>query len=456
MRVKQKTVAYILVLAIVVALIVIPVATTGLFSFNDMWYEIIGSPQRELEPGQTTEPAAPPFTDEPTPVPVIPLKECSGASTPTCSGKCNTAGDVCFHPMDISDFATQYYLAVNDKYTLCDKTITFKDIIHTYSPASDTVVVDVNGVQKKILVEDGAVAVNGLLVQVGEVFYSDTQIDRSATLWVACDKCYCAEYNANALGSCTDSDGKNPSEKGYVDGWMKDITGDIIESFKIYDECSGSGKQINEMWCYDNPDGKGQVRGRMVFDCANGCGWGRCNKAGKCSDSDYGKNYYIKGTTTVSEAYDDGSPPGTDTCRLSYESDHNTYSGDDVDSCDAGENCEIDEYFCDQDDLWHAWGHLMICPYGCSDGACINPNYESISGDCYDEDGGKDYGIKAMVYFRDDYGGIVAQVDECREGMAPAPKSSLFLVEYYCDENGEIAKEFGHQCANGCVDGACQ
>ncbi|MEI6379165.1 MAG: hypothetical protein WCO55_05910, partial [Candidatus Falkowbacteria bacterium] len=74
---------------------------------------------------------------------------------------------------------------------------------------------------------------------------------------------------ANVTPTCVDTDARDIYNRGSVSGM--DASG---KSYTTYDECTGSGKQLNEMWCYDLNGGK--VAGNMNFDCANGCANGAC------------------------------------------------------------------------------------------------------------------------------------------------------------------------------------
>lgn len=65
-----------------------------------------------------------------------------------------------------------------------------------------------------------------------------------------------------------------------------------------------------------------------------------------CTDSDGGKNYYVKGTATNSKG-----DSGTDYCANDYPS------------------WNMIEFYCDGKGVVANWGYL--CPAGCKDGACI-------------------------------------------------------------------------------------
>jgi eight-cysteine-cluster-containing protein len=121
----------------------------------------------------------------------------------------------------------------------------------------------------------------------------------------------------------------------------------------VEDGCSGSiCRSINDdpvtttcefLDCFDNEQ----------YDLNCGCVEGECiwheGEVGGCTDSDEGKNYYVKGTTTK------GDDVVTDACTNTTE---------------AGSNIEtLKEYFCvEESNIEHA---LYACPNGCSDGACV-------------------------------------------------------------------------------------
>jgi hypothetical protein len=78
--------------------------------------------------------------------------------------------------------------------------------------------------------------------------------------------------------SCVDSDVNEKPNDIYIKGnvTVTDVNG---VSTSVYDECSGSKQQVNEMWCYESPSGSGNyVQGKMVYECPNGCLDGACIK----------------------------------------------------------------------------------------------------------------------------------------------------------------------------------
>ena len=78
--------------------------------------------------------------------------------------------------------------------------------------------------------------------------------------------------------SCVDSDVNDKPDDILIKGSVTyiDKSGKEVE---VFDECSGSKLQVNEMWCYESPAGSGNfVSGKMVYDCPEGCLDGACIK----------------------------------------------------------------------------------------------------------------------------------------------------------------------------------
>ena len=77
---------------------------------------------------------------------------------------------------------------------------------------------------------------------------------------------------------------------------------------------------------------------------------------GICTDSDGGKDYYVKGFTT------DGFMTRTDSC---YDSIAGAVS-----SC-SGNNCALQEFFCGTDSSVYVDLNYTACPNGCQEGKCV-------------------------------------------------------------------------------------
>jgi hypothetical protein len=78
--------------------------------------------------------------------------------------------------------------------------------------------------------------------------------------------------------TCVDSDVNEKPQDIYIKGNVVFTNEDGVDT-TVYDECTGSKQQVNEMWCYESPSGSGNyVQGRMVYNCPKGCLDGACTK----------------------------------------------------------------------------------------------------------------------------------------------------------------------------------
>jgi len=78
--------------------------------------------------------------------------------------------------------------------------------------------------------------------------------------------------------TCVDSDVNEKPNDIYIKGSVTYTDENGVEN-TVYDECTGSKMQVNEMWCYESPAGSGNyVQGKMVYDCEKGCLDGACIK----------------------------------------------------------------------------------------------------------------------------------------------------------------------------------
>lgn len=78
--------------------------------------------------------------------------------------------------------------------------------------------------------------------------------------------------------TCVDSDVNEKPNDIYVKGSVTYTNESGVETV-VYDECTGSKAQVNEMWCYESPAGSGNyVQGKMVYNCPKGCLDGACIK----------------------------------------------------------------------------------------------------------------------------------------------------------------------------------
>jgi hypothetical protein len=171
------------------------------------------------------------------------------------------------------------------------------------------------------------------------------------------------------------------------------------------------------------------------IDCPNGCEDGACISEGDvqedsvCTDSDGGKDYYVKGSiTTETETL-------WDKCRYSMLT--KSFDG-------------VGEWYCEQG---HARRTDVRCTGGCEDGVCLG---EAVVPECIDEDGDdlfvkgsakEEYGSGTNdCCFESPYGGSwVPNGSYVREGLC---KTNVTLGEYGVTEKRVL-------CPNGCEDGAC-
>ena len=165
--------------------------------------------------------------------------------------------------------------------------------------------------------------------------------------------------------TCSDSDKGDIYTKGYCqdsrhvnDGW---------------DMCSDGVYQggVLEYTCSDSYLGK--VCGTKHYSCPNGCENGECIEktivTTTCTDSDGGKNYYVKGSANPVSSSIDGR---VDCCKLSYS----TYMGDSVNHIGPGGGACVTsgsylyEAICGSDG--NPTSFVYQCPNGCQNGVCIS------------------------------------------------------------------------------------
>lgn len=269
--------------------------------------------------------------------------------------------------------------------------------------------------------------------------------------------------NQRASSGCVDSDGgKVFNVKGVANG----------ANGRFNDKCLNPN-DLKEYYC------EGSVVKPVTVRCDKGCSAGACRSAtgteiggtssgsttattattvtttlavvtttatastvsSKCTDSDGGLNYYLKGTTKG-------------------------VNGEYLDSCST--KGRVKEWYCFED---MAMNLLYRCPEGCLAGACkgtspgvFNVTVTSTSttvtttsttlkattttiakqittASCTDSDGGKNYGVKGITV-----GSNGRFEDKCR--------SPATLEEYYCD-SGKAVMEL-KKCEKGCTLGYCR
>jgi hypothetical protein len=133
--------------------------------------------------------------------------------------------------------------------------------------------------------------------------------------------------------------------------------------------------------------------------------------AGSCRDSDGGRYYFAKGTTSTS------GRTATDRCG------------------DAG---TLHEYYCENGELANA---TIICPqgYSCSDGACVRIGSEGNA--CSDSDGNDIYSQGTVSA-----GGFL-YTDSCAD--------SSTVKEYLCSDGNAVTQQKPCESGYSCSDGRC-
>jgi len=147
--------------------------------------------------------------------------------------------------------------------------------------------------------------------------------------------------------TCKDSDGgKKYDVKGTATG------GDANGYSSLTDSCAGGGgadiRMLAEAYC------SGNTILEENYICPNGCSNGAC--IAPCTDSDGGKNYYVKGTATGNE--NGQRVTSTDGCRSDSKTLAEVYCN--------GTDLKVDQY---------------VCQYACTNGACMKaPPVNGICG----------------------------------------------------------------------------
>jgi len=241
---------------------------------------------------------------------------------------------------------------------------------------------------------------------------------------------------SNVSNSCTDSDG----------GLYYNITGTIkgvwnSTSYSKTDSCTVSPYfNLIEWSCV------GSAYTSLSYNCSTGCGNGRClpvaanlsNISGNtCTDSDGGKNYGVKGTSTLT------SSNGTILQQI--------YAGIPqamvwTDYCTNISN-EILEYYCMNNLVYGIKiSCLMAVPNSvCQNGVCVTSivNSSNVSNTCTDTDGGIKYNITGTVSGK--YNSVsYSNTDTCSDSL---------LMEWSCIGTNKSSSLFN--CMNGCWSGQC-
>jgi hypothetical protein len=161
-----------------------------------------------------------------------------------------------------------------------------------------------------------------------------------------------------------------------------------------------------------------------------------------CSDSDNGKNYYVKGTISGIQCDDWGLNCG-------YRNSTDICLNDVNVSMITKPSNKLSEMYCEGNLLY---SDLYECPYGCKDGVCLQQTTTTTipTTTCTDSDSGLDYYTKGCVKvcYPNKGGTCVTTCDFCiSDGKGS-------LNERYCGSDNETMQVV-YQCPNGCSDGAC-
>jgi len=194
-------------------------------------------------------------------------------------------------------------------------------------------------------------------------------------------------------------------------------------------ECKSSCTSHHEAMCYNghvywyNSCGSREEKKKA---CIDGCEAGAC-LSGDCTDSDGGKDYYEKGTTSL------GSTTKKDSCYA-------------ISASPIG----VTEYYCENNEI-KSINHE--CPpfkiddtaFYCKNGACVD-EVEDNTNNCTDSDSGTKYDIKGTTKGKTSlYSEIEEFTDSCKDDNT--------LEEYFCGQF--YIGSWDYDCPNGCEDGVC-
>ncbi|MCP3682416.1 MAG: S8 family serine peptidase [bacterium] len=183
-----------------------------------------------------------------------------------------------------------------------------------------------------------------------------------------------------------------------------------------------------------------------------------CGPCDYCTETDNGKDYYLKGNTT--------GPRGVNGSNI----DRCTYYDEYIEEC-GGVQCWLYEYYCKLPNFVDV--EKYRCPEGCIDGACSSTprfcgdgrcNWDETNANCpadctfrcKDSDGGKNIYVK----------GIAEQEHQRLRDYCNSPlwnytyscsDTECMVAEAYCDWEYGIGSTAYKvlPCPNGCEDGAC-
>jgi len=283
---------------------------------------------------------------------------------------------------------------------------------------------------------------------------------------------------------CTDTDAKDIYSRGSVTYTYINSSGVKVTNTK-YDECNGSGTQINEKWCYEIKKRDGSidvVDGNIVSGCSFGCVNGACKKSASENPTPLPTPTATPGKLTCTDT--DGNSINTKgSVTYTYLDENKVKRSKTIyDECN-GSGTQVSEMWCykttDGSEDFVPGRMVSNCTYGCINGACrktaeivkkvtpiptkkptLAPTKKTVGIakklTCSDSDLSKrNYAIyeKGSVTFLDKDGVTNVINDECNG-------SGTQVNEMYCYEAPIKSKNFlpgkkVYNCSKGCKNGAC-
>lgn len=252
--------------------------------------------------------------------------------------------------------------------------------------------------------------------------------------WYECPS-GCAGGACTSIINCTDSDGgKNYYTYGKIE-YVNNPAGILAE----YDVCDG--EYLTERICVDATDNS---KNFVKYKCPNGCEDGVCISIINCTDTDGGKDYYVRGITSGIYAHNKGPIVINDYCLC----------GEDIEPYECK---KILEWYCDVDGYVNSTE--SICPYGCQEGVCLNET--DLPWNCTDSDGNltleESYYVHGHTTVKNDHGGLTVLYDICLSSDEVNPPDLVsegpYLLEYRCE--GGISGYNVYECPTGCKSGIC-
>ncbi len=128
----------------------------------------------------------------------------------------------------------------------------------------------------------------------------------------------------------------------------------------------------------------------------------------------------------------------------------------DVDECyDSYGYAYVVEWYCNENDA--PYSTYVYCQGGCTDGVCIEPEWEQscADSDATVDNAGKNIYSAGSVSGVDYYGKDYNYADYCYYYNY---YDQYYVVDYYCADStsyGKYASSYWEECPNGCSEGAC-